>query len=82
VSPPHAIVTRAAARPGSAAAAIGGRWSPLVLLSPGVPVADPDRASLERVNDLSRTDFGASGARFGADGALVVPGPARRGTHD
>ena len=65
-----------------AGAVVGGHWSPLVLLSPGVPVADPDRSSLERVNDLSRTDFGASGARFGADGALVVPRAARRGTHD
>ena len=65
-----------------AGAVVGGRWSPLVLLSPGVPVADPDRSTLERVNDLSRTDFGASGARFDADGALVVPTGAPRGAHD
>jgi hypothetical protein len=50
----------------------GGGWTSLLLETPGVPVIDSGRQSLALVQQLSREDFGASAARFTADGALVV----------
>jgi hypothetical protein len=65
-----AIITVTLRSDGTVAAA---RWTSLALLSPGIPVPDSRKASLKLVEQLSREDFGASGARFAADGSLVVP---------
>jgi hypothetical protein len=50
-----------------------GRWTALELTDPGIPELDSTHASLALVNQLSKTDFGATAARFTASGALVVP---------
>ncbi len=50
----------------------GGRWTSLLLQSPGIPTLDPNGASLRLVRQLSREDFGSAAARFDAHGALVV----------
>ncbi|HST18752.1 MAG TPA: CapA family protein [Gaiellaceae bacterium] len=49
------------------------KWTPLALVTPGVPVVDSSGASTRLVAQLSREDFGASGARFKPDGTIVVP---------
>jgi hypothetical protein len=49
------------------------KWTPLALVTPGVPVVDSSGASTRLVSQLSREDFGASGARFKPDGTIVVP---------
>jgi hypothetical protein len=49
------------------------KWTPLALVTPGVPVIDSSGASTRLVAQLSREDFGASGARFKPDGTIVVP---------
>ena len=49
------------------------KWTSLALEPPGVPVVDPRGASTRLVAQLSREDFGASGARFEPDGTIVVP---------
>ena len=64
------IITVTLKADGTVAAA---RWTSLALLSPGIPVPDPRKASLKLVAQLSREDFGASGARFDADGSIVLP---------
>ncbi len=51
----------------------GARWTALSLEPPGTPVLDPAHASLALVAQLSRQDFGASGARFASDGAIRIP---------
>jgi hypothetical protein len=48
------------------------RWTPLVLASPGIPRPDPAKTSLRLVSELSRADFGSSGARFTSAGELVL----------
>ncbi|HEX6762186.1 MAG TPA: CapA family protein [Gaiellaceae bacterium] len=50
-----------------------GKWTPLLLQDPGVPVIDSGGRSLALVQQLSRADFGSSAARFTAAGALLVP---------
>ena len=50
-----------------------GHWTALTLEPPGTPVLDPAKASLRLVAKLSREDFGASGARFAADGTIRLP---------
>ena len=52
---------------------VRGKWTPLALEDPGVPVLDPSGRSLALVQQLSREDFGSSAARFTAAGGLVVP---------
>jgi len=49
------------------------KWTPLALVTPGVPVVDSSGASTKLVAQLSREDFGKAGARFGPDGTIVVP---------
>ncbi len=49
------------------------KWTPLALEPPGVPVVDSSGASTKLVAQLSREDFGTSGARFKPDGTIVVP---------
>ncbi len=49
-----------------------GKWTSLLLQPPGIPSLDSTGTSLRLVQQLSREDFGAAGARFDADGALVV----------
>jgi hypothetical protein len=51
-----------------------GHWTSLLLEDPGIPVIDAGGQSLKLVQQLSREDFGASAARFAADGTLKVPG--------
>jgi Bacterial capsule synthesis protein PGA_cap len=51
-----------------------GHWTSLLLEDPGIPVLDSSGQSLKLVQQLSREDFGASAARFAADGTLTVPG--------
>jgi hypothetical protein len=52
---------------------VSGRWTSLLLQSPGIPALDPNGTSLRLVQQLSREDFGSNAARFAADGALFVP---------
>ena len=65
-----AIITVTLKADGTVAAA---QWTSLALRRPGVPVPDPTSASLKLVEQLSREDFGASGARFDAGGSIVAP---------
>ncbi len=65
-----AIITVTLHADGGVAAA---HWTSLSLESPGTPVLDPGNGSLSLVAQLSREDFGASGARFAADGTIRVP---------
>ena len=64
-----AIITVTLRADGSIAAA---HWTSLELEGPGVPVLDSRNASLKLVAQLSREDFGSSGARFAADGSIVM----------
>lgn len=48
------------------------RWTPLRLEDPGIPVLDSGGASLRLVSELSRADFGSSGARFTRSGDVVL----------
>ncbi len=57
---------------------VGGHWTPLVLLSPGIPEVDPRKTSLTLVEQLSREDFGAGAMRFDDAGKLLAPAGARR----
>jgi poly-gamma-glutamate capsule biosynthesis protein CapA/YwtB (metallophosphatase superfamily) len=50
-----------------------GHWTSVELEDPGIPELDSTNASLTLVNQLSKTDFGSTAARFTASGALVVP---------
>ena len=50
-----------------------GHWTSLELEDPGIPELDSGDASLTLVNQLSKSDFGSTGARFTSTGALVVP---------
>lgn len=65
-----AIITVTLRGDGTVAA---GRWTSLLLQSPGIPALDSGGTSLRLVQQLSREDFGAAAARFDAGGALVVP---------
>jgi hypothetical protein len=65
-----AIITVTLKADGSVARA---HWTALTIESPGTPVPDPEKSSLRLVAQLSREDFGASGARFAADGTIQVP---------
>jgi hypothetical protein len=65
-----AVLSVTVRRDGTVAA---GTWTPLQLTGPGIPEADPAKASLTLVNTLSKADFGAAGARFSTLGALAVP---------
>jgi poly-gamma-glutamate capsule biosynthesis protein CapA/YwtB (metallophosphatase superfamily) len=52
---------------------VSGRWVSVYLVDPGLPHLDPSKASLRLVARLSRSDFGAHGARFSADGWIRRP---------
>ena len=52
---------------------LAGHWTSLELEEPGIPDVDPADASLKLENQLSKTDFGATAARFAPSGSLVVP---------
>jgi len=55
----------------------GGRWVPLVMVSPGLPRYDPAHRSAALVRALSREDFGSRRYAIGADGT-IAPDPAIR----
>ncbi|MFL6129846.1 MAG: CapA family protein [Mycobacteriales bacterium] len=52
---------------------LGGRLLPTRQVPPGYAEPDPDRAAIALVARLSREDFGATAARLGPDGRLIVP---------
>lgn len=54
---------------------LGGRLVPMVQLPRTGPAADPAARAAELLSRLSVQDFGAAGARFGPDGAILSPPP-------
>jgi capsule synthesis protein PGA_cap len=65
-----AIITVTLHADGTVAAA---KWTSLAIESPGTPVLDRTSSSLKLVAQLSREDFGSSGARFTANGTVRPP---------
>ncbi len=51
----------------------GGQLEGTVMVDPGVPQLDPDQRARARVQELSRTDFGACGVQLSAAGELNTP---------
>jgi hypothetical protein len=51
---------------------------PLRLVGPGTPEYDPSGSAVSMIGTLSDDDFGTSGVRLSANGALAVPKPRAR----
>jgi poly-gamma-glutamate capsule biosynthesis protein CapA/YwtB (metallophosphatase superfamily) len=52
----------------------GGRFVPIRLVQPGVPVLDSAKTGLAYVRSLSQADFGARAVRVSARGIILAPG--------
>lgn len=49
-----------------------GRVSPMFQRSPGIPLPDPKRQAIQKLQALSRADFGKSAPKLATDGTLSV----------